>query len=206
MNEYFAQTLAGVLEETSTNMGNAMVLDHLAKNGTVSIEEAEFYHNLCTDVITEAAEDFIPDTIDVPDAPEDDAPIDLFDAVGNHYIFQNGQLIPADDQDPDADPDAQVDDGQPVDPNAAPDDGQYQESITMGNNDPAVGEDGKKVSPDGKVLDAKGNLVAPDSFQGLSPEEKGEVLDSKGKLGSDDLGQGLEESSTVVARILANLK
>ncbi len=109
MNEYFAQTLAQVLEETSTNMANEMTLDHLASKGNITLEEAEFYQSLCTEVITEAAEDFIPDTVDVPDAPEAMAPIELFDAVGNKYIFQDGQLIPVDaDQDDDVDPDADV--------------------------------------------------------------------------------------------------
>lgn len=94
MNEYFAQSLAQVLEETSINMGNAMVLDHLSNKGSVTLEEAEFYHNLCADVITEAAEDFIPDTLEVPEAPEEEAPIELYDAVGNKYVFDNGNLIP----------------------------------------------------------------------------------------------------------------
>jgi len=104
MNEYFAQTLAGVLEETATNMGNALALEHLGKNGVLTIEEASFFHNLTYDVITEAAEDFIPDTLDVPDAPEPSAPIELYDAVGNKYVFQDGQLIPV-DNDGDVDPD-----------------------------------------------------------------------------------------------------
>ena len=185
MTEYFAQTLASVLEETSTNMGNAMVLNHLSKNGAVTLEEAEFYHNLCTDVITEAAEDFIPDEIDVPDDQgdvpadqgdvpadqgDDDAlpPIELFDAVGNKYVFQDGQLVPVDD-DQDATDDVDQD-AAAADDAAVPDDttnqGDYQES---------------------EVVDEKAPVI--EESEGIA--EESEIL---------------EESSTVVARILANLK
>ena len=191
MTEYFAQTLASVLEETSTNMGNAMILNHLSKNGAVTLEEAEFYHNLCTDVITEAAEDFIPDEIDVPDDQgdvpadqgdvpadqgdvpadqgDDDAlpPIELFDAVGNKYVFQDGQLVPVDD---DQDATDDVDQDAAADDAAVPDDttnqGDYQES---------------------EVVDEKAPVI--EESEGIA--EESEIL---------------EESSTVVARILANLK
>lgn len=113
MNEYFAQTLAEVLEETASNMGNKMVLDHLSKNGTVSFEEAEFYKTLCMEVLTEAADEFIPEELDVPEAPAPEAPIELFDAVGNKYLFQNGQLIPVD---------AEEEEMAPEEPEMAPED------------------------------------------------------------------------------------
>lgn len=157
MNEYFAQTLGEVLEETSMNMGNAMVLSHLQKNGSVTLEEANFYHNLVTDVITEAAEDFIPDELDVPDAPVADAPIELYDAVGNKYVFQDGQLIPvdasedelADDQmDVDADPDADPDAAAPVD--------ESTEVVTESEEVPAVeGEEVPEVLEESDVIVAR---------------------------------------------------
>jgi len=67
MNEYFAESLIHSLEEASTVIGNRLILEHLSKNGVVTLEEAEFYHGLTSDVITESAEDFIPDAINVPD-------------------------------------------------------------------------------------------------------------------------------------------
>jgi len=92
LNDYFASTLANTLEETSNYMGNALVLNHLAKNGSVSLEESEFFHTICTDVITEAAEDFIPDTLDVPDEQDEV----YYDKDGNAYMLSNGAMVPVD--------------------------------------------------------------------------------------------------------------
>lgn len=164
MNEYFAQTLASVLEETSTNMGNAMILGHLSKNGSVTLEEAEFYHNLCADVITEAAEDFIPDELNVPDAEPEMEPIELYDAVGNKYVFQDGQLIPVEGD--------VEDEGE----------GDY-----VGDQD--VGDAG--MAPQ----------EAPQAYQ--ESEEVAPVIEESEIVAESAL---LEESSSVVARILANLK
>jgi len=168
MNEYFAQTLAGVLEETSTNMGNAMVLNHLSKHGTVTLEEAEFYHGLCTDVITEAAEDFIPDEIEVPEQEEALPPIELFDAVGNKYVFQDGQLIPVDgDQDDDGMSDDQEVQGDlPVD--ADPETAQYAESETVDDKDDndvleesgAVVTESEVIAEESEVLEESSTVVA----------------------------------------------
>lgn len=155
MNEYFAQTLAGVLEETSTNMGNHMVLSHLSKNGTVTLEEAEFYHNLCTDVITEAADEFIPEELDVPEASGTEASIELFDAVGNKYLFQDGQLIPVD---------AEVE---------------------------------EEPMPEAPIQDAP--VMESEIVEG-APIEEGEVVPVEEEV------EVLEESSQIVARILANMK
>jgi len=172
MNAYFAQTLTNVLEETSTNMGNAMTLDHLSKHGTVTLEEASFYHNLCTDVITEAAEDFIPDTVEVPDAPvvpEPTAPIELFDAVGNKYSFADGQLIPIEDEvAPEADIDqdgmADIDEthGQlPADAEQAPAAEPIVEEGTVANKDEEVIEEGTvDAEPEVEILEESDNVVA----------------------------------------------
>jgi len=187
MNEYFAQTLASVLEETSTNMGNAMVLNHIAEKGSVTLEESEFYHNLCADIITEAAEDFIPDTIEVPDAPEEmapEAPIELFDAVGNKYVFQDGQLIPVDvDQDDDGMVDAEEDHGElPVDAPMA------EEPQPIAESEEAEGE------------------VYEESEKSKEGEESEEGAIVEESIVIAEESEILEESENVVARILANLK
>jgi hypothetical protein len=220
MNEYFAQTLAQVLEETSTNMGNAMILDHLAKKGIVSIEEAEFYHNLCADVITEAAEDFIPDTLDVPEAPEAMAPMELYDAVGNKYVFQDGDLIPVDGDEDGMNPE---DEGIPAEAPAevpapeaapvvpapvvpAPEEEQYTEGSEIATtvlNDTATtpiagvttAEDTSGEGTVGTVLE--GEDIAP---------EVDEVAIEESTVIADEAPALLEESDNVVARILANLR
>ena len=162
MNEYFAQTLASVLEETSTNMGNAMVLNHIAEKGSVTIEESEFYHNLCTDIITEAAEDFIPDTVEVPDAPEPEAPIELFDAVGNKYVFQDGQLIPVDgDQDDDGMPDDQEGQGElPIDAPPAEEPQPVAESEEVTGEEGAIVEESTIIKEESEILEESENVVA----------------------------------------------
>lgn len=188
MNEYFAHTLAQVLEETSTNMGNAMILDHLAKKGTVSIEEAEFYHNLCADVITEAAEDFIPDTLDVPEAPEAMPAMELYDAVGNKYIFQDGDLIPVDGDEEDMGETAPV---APVAP--APEEAYTEGSEIAVHGEAALNSNtekfgtGEDTDGEGEVKEGAGAL-----------QESTEIADEAPAL--------LEESDNVVARILANLR
>jgi len=176
MNEYFAQTLASVLEETSTNMGNAMVLNHIAEKGSVTLEESEFYHNLCSDIITEAAEDFIPDTVEVPDAPQEEAPLELYDAVGNKYVFQDGQLIPVDG-----------DEGEEEMPEEAPMEPGMEEMPEEAPMPMAESEEveAEEVYEESEVLEEE--VLEESEFV----EEESEIL---------------EESENVVARILANLK
>jgi hypothetical protein len=179
MNAYFAQTLTNVLEETSTNMGNAMTLDHLSKHGTVTIEEASFYHNLCEDVITESAEDFIPDTVEVPDAPvvpEPTAPIELFDAVGNKYSFADGQLTPIEDE---VAPEAEMGEGEPA-PEVAP-------------------EQAPEVAPEVEVAPEQAPVVEEGTVVAEPVIEEGTVV-------AEPEVEILEENDNVVARILANLK
>ena len=63
-----SQEVAAVLEEATGIVTNRLVMESLLKNGKVTIEEATFLNKLASEVITESAEDFIPDTIEVPDA------------------------------------------------------------------------------------------------------------------------------------------
>ena len=106
MNEYFAESLGILLENISKNISNRMILEHLEKHGQINLEEATFYTNLVQDVITEAAEDFIPDEIDnapvegddnAPVEGDDNAPVEVFyDQAGNAYTLVDGQMIPVD--------------------------------------------------------------------------------------------------------------
>ena len=92
---YMAAAVGQALEETSTMLAESLTLRHLAKNGVVTLEEAAFYRNLCDQVITEAAEDFIPEEVETED-PMD--AIELYDAAGNCYLFDpnTGSLTPCD--------------------------------------------------------------------------------------------------------------
>jgi len=84
-----------VLEEAQSSLVRTLTNKHLVKHGVVTLEEADFYGRLATRVLTEAAEDFIPEEVDVPDDTAA-APIELYDAAGNAYVYQDGQLIPQD--------------------------------------------------------------------------------------------------------------
>jgi hypothetical protein len=65
VKDVLVQNLSAVLEETANLMVDRIVLENLAKNGKVSLEEAEFYNALVNRVITEAAEEFIPESLDI---------------------------------------------------------------------------------------------------------------------------------------------
>jgi hypothetical protein len=63
LKEIMVSEVSNVLEETTNFVTNRLVMESLLRNGKVTIEEANFFHSLSKDVITEAAEDFIPDTV-----------------------------------------------------------------------------------------------------------------------------------------------
>lgn len=98
INAYMAQALGQTLEETTNLITESLTLRHLQKHGVVTIEEATFYHNLAATVITEAAEDFIPDEVEAADPMEAGEAIELYDAAGNCYLFDpaTGSLTPCD--------------------------------------------------------------------------------------------------------------
>ena len=68
-----AKEVSSVLEEATGIVTNRLVMENLLKNGKVTIEEATFLNKIAAEVITEAAEDFIPDSIEVPDAPVEES-------------------------------------------------------------------------------------------------------------------------------------
>jgi len=67
LKQIMSQEVAAVLEEATGIVTNRLVMESLLKNGKVTIEEAKFLNKLASEVITEAAEDFIPDSIEIPD-------------------------------------------------------------------------------------------------------------------------------------------
>lgn len=65
LKEIFVADLKATLEETASIMADRVILESLAKNGSVSLEEAEFYDSLVRRVITEGAEEFVPESLDL---------------------------------------------------------------------------------------------------------------------------------------------
>jgi len=208
-------------------MGNAMVLDHLAKQGTVTLEEAEFYHNLCTDVITESAEDFIPETLEVPEAPVEVAPEApagegeiFYDKAGNAFMFSGGQMMPVDeaemgdagiegDVEPEGVPEAQ--------PEMAPEEGQVPAQFAEGEEGSEEGSEEfseAEIEAEMALMESEDAATAATAATAAkieegtvssAPEEGSEVLE-EGTVAGDAAPELIEESDNVVARILANLK
>ena len=92
---HMASMVGQVLEETTSMISESLILRHLAKYGSVNLEEASFYQNLAGQVITEAADEFIPEEVETED-PMD--ALELYDAAGNCYLFDpnTGSLTPVD--------------------------------------------------------------------------------------------------------------
>jgi hypothetical protein len=63
IKDLFVANLSATLEETANAMADKMILKSLAKNGSISLEEAEFFDSLVRRVVTESAEEFVPETL-----------------------------------------------------------------------------------------------------------------------------------------------
>ena len=124
----FTQTfIAGTLEEAvdymATRLSQNRALQLIAENGSCTLEEAQNMYELSHRILSEGSEDMIPETLEIPDATDDDtlaaqdAEVDaevaaaggevdedldlaelegiiLPDSEGNQYIIQGGILIP----------------------------------------------------------------------------------------------------------------
>ena len=71
VKEVLVKDLGLVLEETGNLMVDKMVLESLAKNGNVSLEEAEFYNTLVRRVLQESAEEFVPDSLAIQESGDE---------------------------------------------------------------------------------------------------------------------------------------
>jgi hypothetical protein len=63
VKEILIADLQNTLEEAANLMTDRMVLRSLAKNGSITLEEADFFDGLTRRVVTEAAEEFVPDEL-----------------------------------------------------------------------------------------------------------------------------------------------
>jgi len=89
IKEIFVANLQATLEETANIMADRVILESLAKNGSVSLEEAEFYDSLVRRVVTEAAEEFVPEKLELPVIEESEGgePMKLTGEDGTVYMF-----------------------------------------------------------------------------------------------------------------------
>lgn len=116
-NEYIVGTIQEVAELSALEISKNYALDRLAENGVVTQEEVASMHSLAMKILSEGSEDFIPETLELPEdeAPEmeDELPesedmgdldiadlegIVLPDAEGNQYMIQNGVIVPYGDE------------------------------------------------------------------------------------------------------------
>lgn len=104
-NSLITEAALNVLGDARDNMVNSLTMNLMNQNGKVTLEESEFFGRIVDKVIMEATSDFIPEEVDVPDEDSQE-PVELWDAAGNKYVFQDGQLYNAgeDDMDEDLDP------------------------------------------------------------------------------------------------------
>jgi uncharacterized protein YerC len=97
VKELFVADLQATLEETASIMADRLILESLAKSGNITLEEAEFYDSLVRRVITEAAEEFVPDRLDVAKyLSEGEGMKTLTDEDGVVYTFNQAtcELVP----------------------------------------------------------------------------------------------------------------
>jgi hypothetical protein len=100
IKELFVADLKATLEETANIMADRVILESLAKHGSVTLEEAEFYDSLVRRVVTEAAEEFVPEKLEMPLIQESEGgePMILTGEDGTVYNFNPAtcELIPVD--------------------------------------------------------------------------------------------------------------
>ena len=130
-NDFIAATLTEAADIAATRISQNFALNQIAENGSCTLEEAQNMYELAHRVLTEGAEDMIPENLDIPtDATDDqdptaeqDAAVDsdvdasaagddldlsdlegiiLPDSEGNQYIIQGGILVPYEEDDSDS--------------------------------------------------------------------------------------------------------
>jgi len=97
IKEILVQDLHKTLEETSGLIADKLILESLAKNGSITLQEAEFQDALVRRVITEAADEFVPEDISTP---EKTSGMILTGEDGTIYSFADGVLTPVEGAEP----------------------------------------------------------------------------------------------------------
>ena len=193
-NSLITEAALNVLGDARDNMVNSLTMNLMNQNGKVTLEESEFFGRIVDKVIMEATSDFIPEEVDVPDEDSQD-PIELWDAAGNKYVFQDGQLYDAgedgeDDGDGDIDPAGQPD----IDP-AAPAD------VDPAAADAALDPASADAALDPAAVPGEGDdaALAADAGEGDDAGEEEEEEDEEEMEESTKIAKDLEniEESTL---------
>lgn len=182
-NSLITEAALNVLGDARDNMVNSLTMNLMNQNGKVTLEESEFFGRIVDKVIMEATSDFIPEEVDVPDEDSQD-PIELWDAAGNKYVFQDGQLYDAseeDDGDGDVDPAGQPD----VDPASA------DAAAAPADVDPALDAAAADAALDPAAVPGEGDDAG--EGEGEEEEDDDEEMEESTKI-SKDL-ENIEEST-----------
>lgn len=82
---------------------NRMILKHLTENGSVSIEEAEFYNRITKQILTESSHLFVPEVSEIEETliaiNEAEIKVLMDPETGEKYVYnmETGELVPAAD-------------------------------------------------------------------------------------------------------------
>jgi len=143
MNQ-FLMALEENFADMHDNITSQLILEHLLKNGNVSIEEAKFYKDFSGRIIHESSHLLIPSKEELMESlllNESEAKILVDPETGEKYIYnmENGELVPAgDDMDSD-DLDEPMDDDldEPTEDPGMPDDmgGEVLNDNTLNENE-----------------------------------------------------------------------
>ena len=195
--EYIQATLLEAADIAATRLAQKFALVQMGKTGSCTLEEAENLYNLASKILTEGAQDLIPETLELP---EDEAPADapaadtedmggdldlsdlegivLPDSEGNQYIIQDGILVPYEEE---SDDDA---------------------GIVVGSDDAASATDAVDPATAGAT-----DATDEDAEEEELDESTGVVAGS-----TDNVTQAIEENSifvnnsSIVSNLLKNMK
>ena len=101
INDALVNGVTHVIEEASDYIANRLTNNHLLKEGKVTLNEAKYFEKLAREVLMEAAEELIPDEIEVPNGAQEvdqngdnstdlGGDIVLTDSNGVQYIYHPG--------------------------------------------------------------------------------------------------------------------
>jgi len=82
---------------------NRMIIKHLTENGSVAIEEAEFFNRITKQILTESSHLFVPEVSEIEETliaiNEAEVKVLLDPETGEKYVYnmETGELVPAAD-------------------------------------------------------------------------------------------------------------
>ena len=179
IKDLFVADLQATLEETANIMADRVILESLAKNGKITLEEAEFYDGLVRRVVTEAAEEFVPEKLELPLIQEgmEGEPMKLTGEDGTVYMFNPAtcELTPIEG----------AEGSEPMD-------------NLEGEGAEALGES-EELSEDGKII----SKLMEESDTGVESADAGAGSETDETI--EDEPQELTESQMIVSNLIKSL-